>query len=292
MVRRGSYEVSGVRGRLRERLKGVIPPESLSLVPRSYDIIGSRGKAVAIIEIPEELRPYEAEIAEAIMELHRSVKSVLAKESGRAGDYRLRRLRLIAGDPDTEVIHKEAGCLFKLDPMKVYFSPREATERGRIASKVAEGERILVMFSGVGPYPIRIAKLRGDVDITAVELNPDAHNYCVENIHLNRVEDKVHPILGDVRDVCPRLEGGFDRIVMPLPLGAYRFLDLAIPLLGEGGILHFYHWAREPSLFEEAERLVSEAADRFDREAEIIDRIKVSQYSPRVWKVRVDARIL
>ena len=281
-----------MRGGLRERLRGVIPRETLSLVPRSYDIIGSRGKAVAVLEIPEELRPYEVEVARAIMELHRCVKSVLAKESGRIGDYRLRRLRLIAGDPDTEVIHREAGCLFKLDPMKVYFSPREATERGRIASKVESGERILVMFSGVGPYPIRIAKLRDDVDITAIELNPDAHNYCIENIHLNRVEDRVHPILGDVRDVCPRLEAVFNRIVMPLPLGAYRFLDLAIPLLVEGGILHFYHWAREPEIFREAEQLVLEAAERFGRGAEITDRIRVSQYSPRVWKVRVDARIL
>ena len=280
-----------MRGGLRERLRGVIPREALSLVPRSYDIIGSRGKAVAVVEIPEGLRPYEVEVAKAIMELHRCVKSVLAKESGRIGDYRLRRLRLIAGDPDTEVIHREAGCLFKLDPMKVYFSPREATERGRIASKVEGGERILVMFSGVGPYPIRIAKLRDDVDITAIELNPDAHNYCIENIHLNRVEDRVHPILGDVRDVCPRLEAVFNRIVMPLPLGAYRFLDLAIPLLVEGGILHFYHWAREPEIFREAEHLVLEAAERFGRGAEITDRIRVSQYSPRVWKVRVDARI-
>jgi len=35
-----------------------------------------------------------------------------------------------------------------------------------------------------------------------------------------------------------------------------------------------------------------EAAERFGRGAEITDRIRVSQYSPRVWKVRVDARIL
>ena len=281
-----------MRGGLRRRLRGVIPEEALRLVPRSYDVIGSRERAVAVIEIPVELRPYEGEIASALMELHRNVRSVLAKESERCGEYRLRRMRLIAGDPETEVIHREAGCLFRLDPMRVYFSPREATERGRIASKVAEGERILVMFSGVGPYPIRIARLHPGVDVTAVELNPYAHNYCVENIHLNRVEDRVHPILGDVREVCPRLEGGFDRVVMPLPLGAHRFLDLAIPLLGEGGVLHFYHWAKEPEIFQEAESLISEAAGGFGRGAEIIDRVRVSQYSPRVWKVRVDARVL
>jgi tRNA (guanine37-N1)-methyltransferase len=281
-----------VREGLRERLRGVIPEEAMRLVPKSYDIIGSRVKAVAVIEIPEELRPYETDIASALMELHKNVRSILAKESGRGGEYRLRGMRLIAGDPDTEVIHREAGCLFKLDPMKVYFSPREATERGRIASKVGRGERILVMFSGVGPYPIRIAKLHREVDITAVELNPYAHNYCVENIHLNKVENRIHPILGDVKEVCPKLEGSFDRIVMPLPLGAYRFLDLAIPLLKERGVLHFYHWSREPNIFQEAELLVSETARGFGKGIEIIDRVRISQHSPRAWKVRVDARLL
>lgn len=280
-----------MRSGLREMLRGVIPEDALKLVPSSYDIIGSREKAVAVIETPEGLKTYEERVALALMELHRNVKSVLAKESGRWGEYRLRRMRLIAGDPNTEIVHKEAGCLFKLDPMVVYFSPREATERGRIASKVAEGERILVMFSGVGPYPIRIAKLHREIEVTAIEINLHAHNYCVENINLNRVGDRVFPILGDVREVCLRLGRKFDRVVMPLPLGAYEFLDLATPLLTNGGILHFYHWSREPDVFREAERLISESAGVFGQKVEIIDRVRVSQYSPRVWKVRVDARL-
>ncbi len=260
-------------------------------MPRSFDIIGSREKAVAIVEIPPALEGFEGEVAKAIMERHKNVKSVLVKGSERLGESRVRSYRLIAGDPDTEVIHREAGCLYKLDPQKVYFSPREGTERERIAERVHDGEKILVMFSGVGPYPIMIAKRHDNVKVTAVESNPYAHNYCVENIHLNRVQDRVFAILGDVRDVALRLGFTFDRIIMPLPRGAYRFLDLAIPLLNCGGVLHFYHWAKEPDLFSEAEAVLSRAAEGFGRRVEFIEEARVSQYSPRVWKIRVDVRI-
>lgn len=280
-----------MRRDLRTRLRGILPDDELRLVPRSFDIIGSKQKAVAIIEIHDDLRHFENEIASALMNVHKNVRSVLAKESEREGEFRTRELRLIAGDPDTEVIHKESGCVFKLDPRRVYFSPRESAERERICAKVDEGESVLVMFSGVGPFPICIAKKHRSVRVTAIELNPHAHNYCIENIHLNRVEDKVVALQGDVKEVCLELEPAFDRVLMPLPKGAHRFLDIAIHLLRGGGRLHFYHWSQEPELFGQAEKLIQEDAKKCGRLAEILERARVSQYSPRVWKVRIDARL-
>jgi tRNA (guanine37-N1)-methyltransferase len=276
---------------LRTELRGLLPEDALRQVPRSYDVIGSKQKAVALIELSEGLREHEGVIARALMGIQKSVKSVLVKESERAGEYRTRELRLVAGDPDTEVLHKESGCLFRLDPRTVYFSPRESADRERIAAAVADGEDVLVMFSGVGPLPICIAKKHGNTRVTAVELNPDAHNYCVENIHLNGVGDRVIAIRGDVREVLKCLGRDFDRVLMPLPKGAHRFLDVAIPVLRDGGVLHFYHWAPEDDLFTEAEGLVSRAAEDCGRRAKFTDRVRISQYSPRVWKIRLDARI-
>lgn len=279
-----------MRRDLRGELGRFIPQDSIGLVTRSFDIYGSKMKAVAVIEIPEELRDYEGLIARAIMKVNKNVASVLKKESGRRGDYRTRELRLVAGDPDTEVLHRESGCVFRLDPRTVYFSPRESSERDRLSSTVRDGEDVLVMFSGVGPLPIRIAKRLKNVHITAVELNPHAHNYCVENIHLNRVADRIEAIRGDVREVCPGLGRLYDRIVMPLPRGAYVFLDVAVPLLKDGGVLHLYHWAPEGDLFSETEELITEAFKAEGKNAEFVGRVKVSQYSPRTWKIRVDAR--
>jgi tRNA (guanine37-N1)-methyltransferase len=277
---------------LKAELKGVLPEDVLKLVPRSFELIGSKQKAVAIIELPESLEQFEKIIADGIMRVYKNVTSVLAKESERTGEYRTRELRLMAGDPNTEVVHKEGGCLLRLDPRRVYFSPRESTERERIANAVKDGEEILVMFSGVGPLPICIAKRHRSVRATAVELNPVAHNYCVENIHLNRVGERVEAIKGDVGEVCRNLDEKYDRVLMPLPKGAYRFLDVAIPLLRDRGILHFYHWAPEADPFTDSEKLVAQAAEDAGRRAEVVDRVRVSQYSPRYWKVRVDARIV
>jgi len=260
-------------------------------VPRSFDVIGSKGQAVAVIEIPSELEPYGQAIGDALMRVQRNVRSVLSKETERMGEFRVRDMKLLSGSPDTEVVHRESGCIFKVDPRRAYFSPRESTEREKVSSKVGPGERVLVMFSGIGPFAICIAKRQPKAYCVAVELNPDAHMYCLENVRLNKLGDRVRAVLGDVREVCPTFSERFDRVLMPLPKGAYEFLDTAIPLVKPGGVLHFYHWASRDDPFSEGERLLASAADEYGRSLEILERVRVSQYSPSAWKVRIDARV-
>ena len=279
-----------MRRDIRAELRGVIPEDKINHVTRSFDVIGSKGKAIAIIEIPEEVSMYESEIGKALMRVQSNVKGVLSKDSERTGEFRVRELRVIAGVQNTEVMHKESGCRFRLDPKTVYFSPRESRERERISADVVDGENVLVMFSGIAPLPICIARVNPETTCTAVELNPEAHNYAVENVHLNKVADRVTPILGDVRKVCAGMEP-FDRVYMPLPKGAYAFLDVAAPLVRDGGVLGFYHWAPGDDLWSEAEKLLREALNAGNRDLEFINHVKVSQYNPKYWKIRVDARI-
>jgi len=280
-----------LKNNLRSNLRGKIPPHLLDTIPSSFDILGSKGEAVAIIEIPDGLIPHEKIIAEALMAVHKNVKSVLAKESERYGELRLRKYRLILGDPNTEIIHKESGCRFKLDPQTTYFSARESTERERICSQVKGPEEILVMFSGIGPFPICLAKHNKDVVCYAIELNPQAHRYCLENIKLNKLEDKVIAIQGDVREICPKLNKTFDRVIMPLPKGAHLFLDVAVPMVKPGGVLHFYHWAKNDDLYSDAFNLVKEASSKLGRRCSFEGGVKVSKYSPGVSKIRIDVRI-
>ena len=277
---------------IRSELSSIIPTELIGLVPRSFDVIGSKGRAVAVIEVPPELEQYGASIGEALMRVQRNVMSVLSKGTERMGGFRVREMTLLAGDPNTEVLHKESGCVFKVDPAKAYFSPRESTEREKITSQVTLGERALVMFSGVGPFAICIAKRQRTASCVAVEFNPEGHRYCVENIRLNKVGNRVTAILGDVREVCPALGERFVRVLMPLPKGAYEYLDVAIPMVKPGGTLHFYHWAPRDDPFTDGERILTEAAERRSRKAEVTDRVRVSQYSPSAWKIRIDARII
>jgi tRNA (guanine37-N1)-methyltransferase len=280
-----------LRNDLKSNLRGRLLDELIDIVPSSFDILGSKGHAVAIIEISEELMDYEIIIADTLMQVHKNVKSVLAKKSERHGEFRLRDYRLIVGDPNTEIIHKESGCRFKLDPKLTYFSTRESSERERISAQIKSPEEVLVMFSGVGPFPICIAKNNKGTKCFAVELNPKAHSYCVENILLNKLRDRVTALQGDVREICPALNRQFDRVLTPLPKGAYKFLDITIPMIKPRGILHFYHWAPDDDPYSEAFKLVKVAASEYERVCEFKNGVRVAKYSPGISKIRIDVRI-
>lgn len=279
--------------KLKQLLKNKLTPEELAYAPSTFDIIGSREKAIAIVEIPPELEGKKYIIAEAIMQIHKNVKIVLRKLSERKTVYRIREYEVLLGDEDTEVIHKEYGIRLKLDPRKVYFSPREATERLRIARQVMPGETVMVMFAGVGPYALMIVKHQPLVDkVIAIELNPYAYKYMVENVKINKMETKIIPILGDVRDKSKDWFGLCNRVVMPLPKGAYKFLDEAFQCLKiEGGTIHFYFWAREEDISREAIEHIWGYAWKYKKKIKILDLRKVLPYAPGVYKICVDFRV-
>lgn len=276
---------------LAKLLEGELTKEELKLVPRSYDVIGSEERSVVIIEIPEELEGKKSLVAEAVMKLNKSVKSVLNKVSGRKGVHRLEDLELVEGDENTEVLHKEHGYLLKVDPRKVFFSPREATERQRIASLVKEGENVCVFFSGCSPYPICIAKKQPFVNkIYAIEVNPDAHKYAQENVRINKLAHKIVLINNDVKKVFNDLKIKFDRIVMPIAVGGENFLDYAFRFVKDGGVIHFYSTGDDKNLFTEAEKFVINTALNNRKRIRIENRVKVLPFASRKYKVCLDVR--
>ena len=272
---------------LAKMLRGKLADEELELVPRSYDVIGSEEKAVAIVEIPGELD--KKLIAEAVMMLNKNVKSVLNKISGRKGAHRLEDLALVTGDEDTEVVHREHGYFLKLDPQKVFFSPREATERQRIAGQVKSGETVLVMFSGCMPYGICIAKKQPDVNkIYGIEINPDAHKYAQENVRINKLAHKIVLINGDVKKAVPKLNVKFDRVVMPIAVGGENYLDYAFMIVKDNGMIHFYSTGSEDDLFGEAEKKVIQTAITNRKRIRIKNKVKVLPFSVRSYKICLD----
>lgn len=249
----------------------------------AYDIIGNKEKSIALLGVNEK-SPKEA--AKEIMKNHKSVKSVLQKLSERKDTFRLYPCKLIAGGKDTEVVHKEYGYLLKVDPQKAYFSPRESTERQRIAGMVKPREEVLVMFSGVCPFPIAIAKKQTLVSkIYAVEINPSAHKYALENIKLNRLEKKIIPILKDVREA--KEIGKVDRIIMPLVEKAIDYLDVAFSHSKRGTIIHLYGLSSV-----QLEEEVKKIAEKHKVKYKIVGRQDVLPYAPRVSKVRIDIKVL
>ncbi|MEE4242300.1 MAG: hypothetical protein V2I36_12605, partial [Desulfopila sp.] len=137
------YSMKSIK--LKAALQGVLPPEDVTQVVRGYDIIGD----IAIITIPEKLQCNMMKIAETVLRTVSGVRIVAEKEGKRCGQFRVAPLVKLAGEGGFETLHKEFGLFLHVDPSLVYFSPRSASERHRIACSVSAGEHVLVMFSGI-----------------------------------------------------------------------------------------------------------------------------------------------
>ncbi|MBC7131052.1 class I SAM-dependent methyltransferase family protein [Candidatus Bathyarchaeota archaeon] len=245
--------------KLRDILTGTIPDDVLSSVYSSYDIVGD----IAIIRLNNETEKYGRQIAEALMKIHRNVKTVLGQISPVGGEYRLRSLKHLAGEIKTKTIHREHGCLFSVDLSTCYFSPRLSYERLRIAKSVKADETIVNMFAGAGCFSIIIAKHSTARKIYSIDINPAAVKHMRENIRLNRVDGKVIAIEGDAKDVIShRLKGKADRVIMPLPEKALQYLPYAVLALKNGrGYIHYYdfeHAAKGENPIKKTEDKVAE----------------------------------
>ncbi|MEM2806869.1 MAG: class I SAM-dependent methyltransferase family protein [Candidatus Bathyarchaeia archaeon] len=227
-----------MKKRLKILLSEVLPPEEISYIYNSYDVVGD----IAIIRLTEKSRKYSQIIAETIMRVHKNVRTVLAQTSPIRGDYRLRNLEHIAGEKRTKTIHKESGCLFSVDVDKCYFSPRLFYERMRIAKLVRDGENVVNMFAGVGCFSLVIAKHSNAAKIYSIDVNPTAVRYMRENVKLNRAFGRVIPIEGDAKEIIQKmLHNVADRVLMPLPEKALEYLPYALLALKEGGgWIHYY----------------------------------------------------
>jgi tRNA (guanine37-N1)-methyltransferase len=258
------------------------------LVPRAYDIIGD----IAIIELPRELAQDSNRIGEALLTLHKRLKSVYARSGPVTGEYRLRKLKLIAGEPKTKTTHRENGCLFKVNVATTFFNPRLGGERRRVASQISKNERVLDMFAGVGPFSILITKLVG-AEVYAIDINPEAVNCLRENIQLNNVEDRVEVLESDAARLPPRLKGKMSRVIMNLPEKSLEFVESACRALkDEGGILHFYSFQSEPKPVVKAEAQLTEAVDNSGRVVkEIMFARSIREIAARTYQVVIDARI-
>lgn len=269
-----------------ELLKDKLTEEEIEELKKSFDIIGD----VVIVEIPEDLEAHKKEIGQATLQFTKR-KTVYMKKSAVKGVTRVRELELIAGEDNPITIHKEHGTRLKLDVKNVYFSPRLATERKRVQEATQDGEEILDMFAGIGPFPIVIAHEK-NVNITAVDINEYAIKYLNENIKLNKLAPNAHitAICGDTNEVALNelKDKKFDRLIMNLPGLAPEFLDLAVSLCKDGGVIHYYEFSDG---FSQGIERAQIACEKQNKEVEILNTRKVKSSSPGMWHVAIDCKV-
>lgn len=247
----------------------------------SYEVIGT----VAVIN---DLGSFERQNAvEGILHHQPNVETVLLKEEGLSGEFRVGDYEKLYGE-ETETEHKEFGCLFKVDPTKVYYSERFSTERKNVVDQIQDGEKVLIMFAGVGPFAIMAAKHANPEKVVAVEKNPVGADYLKQNIELNKVENIVEGIEGDVAEVVPNL-GKFDRIIMPLPEAANKYLDLAFEHLKEDGVIHYYRFLEDEN-WSEIESEIQDAAEKTGSGYEIVNRRNAGDRAAYIERVCVEIK--
>jgi tRNA (guanine37-N1)-methyltransferase len=278
--------------RLRDELICRLEPWELKLIPASYDVVGD----IAIIRVPESLEHRSGIVARAIMRIDKHVKTVLRQASPVSGNFRLREFEFVAGERKTETVHKEFGCLFKVDLRQSYFSPRLSHERMRIARQVEPFEFVVNMFAGVGCFSIFIAKHSRAVKVYSIDINAAAMYYHRENIRLNKVEGTVEPVLGDAKEIIEeRLEGIADRVLMPLPERAYEYLECARSALKpRGGSIHYYgfeHADKGEDPIERMKKKVSQKLSHICSRFEIPSARIVRTTGPRWYQIVLDIRI-
>jgi tRNA (guanine37-N1)-methyltransferase len=199
------------------------------------DVIGD----IAIVRLAEFTAAEKRRVADALLSELKNVRVVMEQEGGIEGEYRLRTLKHLAGERRTLTTHRENGCAFRVDVERCYFSPRLSTERLRVAEAVRPGERVLNMFAGVGSFSVTIAK-RSGASVTSCELNPLAVKLHKENNKVNKVERLVTVIQSDAADLPGLTSNKFDRVLMPHPSEADKYLPTAFTMAKKGALIHYY----------------------------------------------------
>ena len=250
---------------------------------------------MVVVNFPKDAKQIEKKkFAEKILKENKSVKTVLEKSGNFSGRLRKMKTNFIAGEKTKEVLYKENGCVFRFNIDSTYFSPRLSGERKEIASKIKKGDKVLVMFAGVGPYSVVIAKNSKAEKVYSNEINREANKYAKLNIELNNLKNKIELIPGDIKRVAVALvskKEKFDVIVMPRPQLKDSFLKEAFLLSRKDTKIFYYDFCKVGE-----EKLIVEKikfeAKRSKKKIKILKIKKAGEIAPYKIRLRVDFVVL
>ncbi|MFH0831552.1 MAG: methyltransferase domain-containing protein [archaeon] len=251
-----------------------------------FEAIGS----IAILQLPDERKKQALGMARKILASNKHLTTVLLKSGRVKGRLRKRKLDFILGNNTKETLHRESGCLMKLNVETCYFSPRLSNERQIISSAIKGRKKVLVMFSGVAPYAIVIAKQNPKAEVIAIELNRNACKYAEENVKLNKLKN-LKIVQADVKKAIKKLKVKFDIILMPRPQLKDMFLKEAFAVSKRGTIVYYYDFAKHDEIESKISAVKKEAA-RAKKKIKILQVKKAGEIAPYKFRIRVDFRIL
>jgi len=265
----------------------------------SFDIFGN----ITLVKFDKKTSAKDKKrFATRLLHDNKSVTTILEKTRGFRGRLRKQETKYLSGIKTKEALYKENGCVFRFNIDSVYFSPRLSNERKEIAQKIKKGDEVLVMFAGVGPYSIVIAKNSKTSKVYSNEINREANKYAMLNIELNKVKDKMILLNGNIKDVANKIKRGlsvnnekiplkFDAIVMPRPQSKESFLKEAFSLSKKGTRVFYYDFCGVGKEKEIVEKIKNEAS-KMRKKVKILKVKHAGEIAPYKFRVRVDFRVL
>jgi tRNA (guanine37-N1)-methyltransferase len=223
------------------------------------DIVGN----IALLKFPRRTLWLTKKLkARKFLKAHKGVETVLEKTAGFSGELRTMKTKHLAGVKTKEAIYKENECIFKFNVDESYFSPRLSNERKVIADQVVKlaknNAKILVMFAGISPYPIVIAKklkqAKKKAKIISNELNKKANEESEKNIKLNKFQKYITLINGDANKLSTKIKEKQDIILMPRPNLKETFLPAALKLSKKGTTIFYHGFGTKEEVLEEIKR--------------------------------------
>lgn len=260
----------------------------------SFDIFGN----IALVKFDKEINIKDKKnFANKLLKDNKSVKTVLEKKGKFKGRLRKQETKHLAGLKTKEALYRENGCVFRLNIDSVYFSPRLSNERREVSQKIKKGEEVLVMFAGVSPYSVVIAKNSLARMVYSNEINKEANKYSRLNAELNKVKNRIIFLDGDIKRIAPRLakqKKKFDVIVMPRPQLKEAFLKEAFTLSKTGKLgtrIFYYDFCKEEEINSVVERVKKEAK-KSNKRIKILKVKKAGEIAPYKYRIRIDFRVL
>jgi len=252
-----------------------------------YDILGN----IAIIKSEGKTKKQKLEQAKQLLE-RPSIRTVIEKASNVKGRLRTIKTKHIAGKKNLIAVYKENDCTFKLNAETCYFSPRLSNDRKQIAKKIKKSDKVLVMFAGVGPYPLVFYKLKKPKQIITIELSRECNKYFKENLKLNKIpEDKIKIIQGDVKKQITKNLGKFDVIMMARPNLKDTFLTSAL-LVSKKGTKIFYHGFCHKDNLTQLTMQLEKETEKQKRKIQIQKITKAGDIAPYKFRYTIEIKVL
>jgi len=255
---------------------------------KSYDNFGN----IILVRFPAGTKIKDKKkFAERILKEQKGVRTILEKKEKIKGRLRKLSTNYIAGEKTKEVLYRENDCIFRFNIDDTYFSPRLSNERKEISSKIKKNETVLVMFAGVAPFSIVIAKKSKARKIFSNEINRKANEYAELNIKLNKVKDRIELISGDANKIHEKLKQKMDVIVMPRPQLKDSFLKEAFLLSKKGTRIYYYDFCEIEKIDSIVEKIKEEARIS-GKKIKILQTKKAGEIAPYKIRLRVDFKIV